>query len=137
MMQMPVAMSSCEAEVMACCSGCMAAAHIHMLLYDMKHLGTKSYNNKRLALPNPPTVIMVDNEAAVKMSMNDKLTKHTRHISRRFHYVREGFKTKLHRITWCPGEDMLADIMTKSTDPSKTIPQRDKAYFKLPKFLWN
>ena len=71
---------------MAACSGCIAAAHLHMLLYDMKHLGTKNYNNGRLALPNPPTVIMVDNEAACKMSLNDKLTKHTRHISRRFHY---------------------------------------------------
>ena len=79
-------MSSCEAEVMAACSGCIAAAHLHMLLYDMKHLGTENYNNGRLALPNPPTVIMVDNEAACKMSLNDKLTKHTRHISRRFHY---------------------------------------------------
>ena len=67
MLQIPVAMSSCEAEVMAACSGCMAAAHLHMLLYDMKHLGTKNYNNGRLALPNPPTVIMVDNEAACKM----------------------------------------------------------------------
>ncbi len=137
MMQIPVAMSSCEAEVMASCSGCMAAAHIHMLLYDMKYLGTKSYNAKKLALPNPPTVIMVDNKAAVQMSINGKLTKYTRHISRRYHYVKEGVKLKLHAITWCPGEDMLADITTKSTDPAKTTPQRDRAYYKLPKFLWN
>jgi hypothetical protein len=36
-LQMPVhvAMSSCEAEVVACCSGCMAAAHMHI---------TKHYN---------------------------------------------------------------------------------------------
>ena len=135
MLQIPVAMSSCEAEVMAACSGCMAVAHLHMLLYDMKYLGTKNYNSGKLALPNPPTVIMVDNEAACKMSLNDKLTKHTRHISRRFHYVREGSKLKLHQITWCPGEDMLADIMTKSTDPAKTTPHRDRAYYHLPDFL--
>ena len=66
MLQIPIAMSSCEAEVMASCSGCMAAAHIHMLLYDMKHLGTKTYDAKKLTLPNPPTVIMVDNKAAVR-----------------------------------------------------------------------
>ena len=47
--QVPVAMSSCEAEVMASCSGCMAAAHIHMLLYDMKYLGTKEYNSQYAA----------------------------------------------------------------------------------------
>ena len=134
-LQVPVAMSSCEAEVMASCSGCMAAAHIHMLLYDMKYLGTKDYNSHRLTLPNPPTVIMVDNQAAVQMSLNDKLTKHTRHISRRFHYVTQGSKSNLHKLEWCPGEDMLADIMTKTTDPSKTSPQRDRAYYSLPKFL--
>ena len=135
MLQTPVAMSSCEAEVMAACSGSMAAAHLHMLLYDMKYLGTKRYNNSQLALPNPPTVVMVDNEAACKMSLNDKLTTHTRHISRRFHYVRQGSKMKLHVINWCPGEDMLSDIMTKSTEPSKTTPHRDRAYYKMPKFL--
>ena len=135
MLQIPVAMSSCEAEVMAACSGSMAAAHLHMLLYDMKYLGTKRYNNSQLALPNPPTVVMVDNEAACKMSLNDKLTKHTRHISRRFHYVRQGSKMKLHVINWCPGEDMLSDIMTKSTEPSKTTPHRDRAYYRMPKFL--
>ena len=135
MLQIPIAMSSCEAEVMAACSGCMAAAHLHMLLYDMKYLGTKKYNNSQLALPNPPTVVMVDNEAACKMSLNDKLTKHTRHISRRFHYVRQGARMKLHIINWCPGEDMLSDIMTKSTDPGRTTPHRDRAYYKLPKFL--
>ena len=135
MLQVPIAMSSCEAEVMAACSGCMAAAHLHMLLYDMKYLGTKHYNNAQLALPDPPTIIMVDNQAACRMSMNDKLTKHTRHISRRYHYVRQGAKMKLHAINWCPGDDMLADIMTKSTDPAKTTPHRERAYFKLPKFL--
>lgn len=134
-LQVPVAMSSCEAEVMASCSGCMAAAHIHMLLYDMKYLGTKDYNCTKPALPDPPTIIMVDNQAAVQMSLNDKLTKHTRHISRRFHYVTQGAKKNLHKLEWCPGEDMLADIMTKSTDPSKTSPHRDRAYYSLPKFL--
>ena len=92
MLQIPVAMSSCEAEVMACCSGSMAAAHIHKLFNnDMKYLGTKRYDEKQLALPNPPSVIMVDNKLVCKMSLNNKLTKHTRHISRRYHYVSEGF----------------------------------------------
>jgi hypothetical protein len=134
-LQTPVAMSSCEAEVMACCTGCMAAAHIHMLLYDMKHLGTKAYDNTQSSLPNPPTVVCVDNEAACKMSLNDKLTKHTRHISRRYHFVRQGTKDNVHQITWCPGDDMLSDIMTKSTDPAKTTPHRNRAFYKLPKFL--
>lgn len=135
MMSVPIAMSSAEAEYMSACSGCMAAAHLHMLLYDFKHLGTKNYNKSQLALPEPPTVVMVDNDAAVKISLNDRLTKHTRHISRRFHYVREGRKMKLHFLVWCPGRLMLADIMTKTQEASKMEPNRDKAYFRLPKHL--
>ena len=42
---------------------------------------------------------------------------------------------KLHIVNWCPGDDMLSDIMTKSTDPGKTTLHRDRAYYKLPKFL--
>jgi len=135
-LQIPVAMSSCEAEVMSACSGSMAASHVHMLLYDMKYLGTKQYNEKQLALPNPPTVIMVDNESACKMSLSDKLTKHTRHISRRYHYMREGYKLGVHRLHWCPGEDMLSDAQTKTQESTKINPQRDRSYYKLPSFLW-
>ena len=131
----PIAMSSAEAEYMSACSGCMAAAHLHMLLYDFKYLGTKNYNKSQLALPSPPTVIMVDNEAAVKISLNDRLTKHTRHISRRFHYVREGKKMGLHIVVWCPGDLMMADITTKTQESTKIDPHRDRAYFRLPKHL--
>ena len=134
-LSIPVAMSSCEAEVMSAASGCMAAAHLHMLLYDIKYLGTKSYNDTQLALPNPPTVLLVDNQAACKMSINDKLTRHTRHISRRFHFVREGQKLKLHNITWCPSDNMLADITTKTQAATKINPHRDRAYFRLPKHM--
>jgi hypothetical protein len=36
----PVAMSSSEAELMGACTGCMAVAHIRMLLYDIEYLRT-------------------------------------------------------------------------------------------------
>ena len=73
----------------------LAAAHIHMLLYDMRHLGTKTCDEKKSTLPNPPTVVMVDNKAAVQMSLNGKLTKHTRHISRSALVVGEELATSV------------------------------------------
>eukprot|EP00957_Ditylum_brightwellii_P033702 2554823-Ditylum_brightwellii.AAC.1 len=60
---------------MAECSVCMAAAHVHMVPYDFNFLGTPDYDKIQVALPNSPTVIMCDNQAAVHMAKNDQITK--------------------------------------------------------------
>jgi hypothetical protein len=80
-MPIPVSMSSAEAEYVSSCSGSMAASHTRMLLYDYKHLGTDHYSKVNQILAIAPSVLMVDNQAAVQMSMNDKLMKLTHHIS--------------------------------------------------------
>eukprot|EP00957_Ditylum_brightwellii_P156458 11907205-Ditylum_brightwellii.AAC.1 len=67
----PIAMSSAESEYMAACSVCMTAAHVHMVAYDFNFLGTLNYDKIQVALPNPPTVIMCDNQAAVHMAKHD------------------------------------------------------------------
>ena len=41
-------------------------------------------------------------------------TKHTRHIARIMHFVRNGKKCKMHNIDWCEGGLQLADIATKN-----------------------
>ena len=48
------------------------------------------------------------------MAKNGKDTKHTRHIARRMHFVRNGEKCKMHKIDWCEGGLQLADIATKN-----------------------
>eukprot|EP00957_Ditylum_brightwellii_P150313 11446973-Ditylum_brightwellii.AAC.1 len=83
-------MPSAESEYMAAYSAFMATAHIHMMSYDFSFLGTPNYDKTQLALPNPPTAIMCDNQAAVHMAKNDQMTKRSCYILRRFHYVREG-----------------------------------------------
>jgi hypothetical protein len=42
-------------------------------------------------------------------------TKHTRHILRRFHYVREEVDSGRFRLFWIKTDDELADIGTKQT----------------------
>ena len=39
--------------------------------------------------------------SAVCMDKNVEDTKHTRHISRRIYFVRNGEKCNLHKIYWC------------------------------------
>jgi hypothetical protein len=131
----PVAMSSAESEYMSACSACMAASHLRMLLYDHKYLGTTRYSKIKQMLDMAPSVLMVDNQAAVQMGMNDKLTKLTRHIARRFHYVREGIKQGHHNLYWISKEHQLADILTKTQSATIIDPLLNRAMFRLPTFL--
>jgi hypothetical protein len=133
----PVAMSSAESEYMSACSACMAASHVRMLLYDYKHLGTERYSKVNQMIDMAPSILMVDNQAAVQMGMNDRLTKLTRHISRRYHYVREGIKQGLHRLYWISKEHQLSDILTKTQSATLINPHLSRAMFRLPKFLSN
>ena len=50
------------------------------------------------------------------MDKNDKYTKHTRNISRKVNFVRNGEKCKVHWIGWCEGGLQLAGIETKNVD---------------------
>ena len=44
------------------------------------------------------------------MAWNGKYTKHTRHIARIVHFLRNEEKCKMHNIDWCEGGLKLADI---------------------------
>ena len=106
-------MSSADSEYMAACSVCMTATHIHMMAYDFNHLGTTSYDKTQVSLPNPPMIIMCDNQAAVHMAKNDQITKRNCHISRRFHYVRQGITQNEHKFSWIGTKFQQADPLTK------------------------
>jgi hypothetical protein len=134
-MPTPVAMSTSEAEYMAACSATMATAHIRMLLYDMTYLGTKQWRESTQRLPTIPSILMVDNEATVQIAKNGKLTRKTRHIERRFHFVRQGQQDGTHQLHWIPCESQLADILTKTQTSSKIDPHLSKIFCTLPDHL--
>jgi hypothetical protein len=131
-MPTPIAMSTSEAEYMAACSASMATAHIRMLLYDMTYLGTKHWRESMQRLPTIPSILMIDNEATVQIAKNGKLTRKTRHIERRFHYVRQGQQDGIHQLHWIPCDSQLADILTKTQVSSKIDQHIDKVFCTLP-----
>ena len=45
-------------------------------------------------------------------------TNKTKHINIRFHFVRDLIKDGTIALTWCPTENMLADILTKFSLPA-------------------
>ena len=59
-------------------------------------------------------IIILDSNSTVCMDNNSKDTKHTKHISRRVYFVRNGEKCKMHKIDWCEGGLQLEDIATNN-----------------------
>ena len=56
------------------------------------------------------------------MDNNGKYTKHTRHIGRIMHFVRNGEKYNMHKIDWCDRGLQLADIGTKNVGEPDLTP---------------
>jgi hypothetical protein len=100
----PVALSSAETEYNKGCLAMMATSHLHMLLAEL--VGTSDESLE-------PTNIYFDSRSAMAMGSNFRDTKHTRHILRRYHYVREGVQSKRFSMCWIQTLLQLADIGTK------------------------
>ena len=57
------------------------------------------------------------------MAKNGRDTKHTRHIARIMHFVRNGEKWNMHKIYWCEGGLQLADIVTNNVSEPDLTPR--------------
>ena len=74
-------------------------------------------------VPKEAPLIVLDSKYAMGMAKNDMGTKHTRHIARRIHFVRNGEKRKMHKIDWCEGGMQLADIDTNNVSEPDLTPR--------------
>jgi hypothetical protein len=100
----PVTLSSAEAEYNEGCLAMTATSHLRMLLAEFQGATDESME---------PTNIYFDSKSAIVMGSNFHDTKHTRHILRRYHYVREGIRSKRFNMQWLQTLVQLADIGTK------------------------
>ena len=99
--QATVAKSSTEAEYVALSKATQEAIWLRRLLNS---LGDEIRS---------PTTIFEDNQGAIDLSKNPKHHDRTKHIDICHHFVRERVATKEIAVTYCPTEEMTADIMTK------------------------
>ena len=74
-------------------------------------------------VPKEAPLIFLDSKYAMCMAKNGKDTKHTRHIARRIHFVRNGERCKMQKIDWCEGGLQLADIATKNVSEPDITPR--------------
>ena len=94
----------------------MALAHFRMFVHEL-------LNEDPDIVPKESPLIVLDSKSAMCMDKNVRDTKHTRHIARIMHFVRNGEKCKMHKIGWCEGGLQLADIGTKNVSEPDLTPR--------------
>ena len=101
--QQCVALSSCEAELIAASAAACEIVYLRGLLAEM---GVPQH---------APTVLYVDNQGAVELSKDAKSCHRSRHVLRRFFKVRELVHSGEIVVKWVDTNSNKADLLTKST----------------------
>ena len=74
-------------------------------------------------VPKEAPLIVLDGKLPICMAKKCKDTKHTRYISRRMNFIKNGEKCKMHRIYLCEGGLQLVDIGTKNVSEPDLTPR--------------
>ena len=80
-------------------------------------------NKDPYIVPKEAPLVLLDSKSDICMAKNSMDTKHTRHISRRIHFVRNGEKCKMHKIDWYEGGLQLENIGTKNVSEPDLTPR--------------
>jgi hypothetical protein len=99
--QSTVSLSSAEAEYMAISAATQEILWIRQLL------------NEITFIQNQPTLLYIDNQAAIAISENDTHHSRTKHIDIRHHFIRDAIKDNTVKVKWINSQNQLADILTK------------------------
>lgn len=97
-----VALSKTEAEYMAACEGAKFASWIRSFLFDI-------FQQVEGAIP-----FFIDNTSAIDIATGDGIKAKSKHIDRRFHYLRDQINLGLLHVQYISTVDMKADFLTKS-----------------------
>ena len=97
-----VALSSCEAEFMAATEAAKQAIWLQELFSEM--VGEACVK----------ITIRVDNKSAIALTKNPVFHGRSKHIHRRFHFIRECVENEQVEVEHVPGNEQRADILTKS-----------------------
>lgn len=111
--QETVALSSCEAEFMAATDAAKQAMWIQELLGEIQ--GTECEK----------VSIMIDNKSAIALTKNPVFHGRSKHIHRRYHFIRECVDNELIEVHHIAGTMQRADILTKALGRSKFKEMRE------------
>jgi len=122
--QSVVALSSMESEYIAACSATQEAMWLKSVLEELG-----------LGCPKP-LLIAEDNKSTIEFADHPGHHRKTKHIQRRFHYVREQIQEGNIRLKYCKGEDNIADIFTKPLYPDDFCRHRSQLVTRIPARLF-
>ena len=94
----------------------MALAIFRMLVHEL-------LNEDPDMVPKEDPLIVLDSKSTMFLANNGRDTKHTRHIARRMHFVRNGEKYKMQKIDWCEEGLKLEDIGTRNVSEPDLTPR--------------
>jgi hypothetical protein len=97
-----VTLSTAEAEYVAATHAAKEAIWLRRLIFEL------------FSIPPSPTTLFCDNQAAIKLAIDDNYHARTKHIDIRFHFIRQAITDDTLTLIYCPTDDMTADILTKS-----------------------
>ncbi|CAL9243066.1 unnamed protein product [Arabidopsis halleri] len=97
-----VALSSCEAEFMAATEAARQAIWLQEILSEIMGWKTEKI------------LIKIDNKSAIALTKNPVFHGKSKHIYKRYHFIRECIKNEVVDVEHVPGEEQKADILTKA-----------------------
>ena len=108
-----VALSSCEAEFMAGTEAARQAIWLQDLLSEVT------------GEPCETVLIRIDNQSAIALTRNPVFHGKSKHIHKRYHFIRECVENGQVEVEHVPGEEQKADILTKALGRIKFKEMRD------------
>ena len=96
-----VALSSTEAEYMAS-SNATTQAWLRKLFNELNFLQPT------------PAKLLLDNQSAIALASNPQFHAQSKHIDIRHHFIRSCIADGQVQLYWCPTNEMIANILTKS-----------------------
>jgi transposase InsO family protein len=115
-----VAFSTVEAEYIGTSDAAKEAIWIRNLFASLhkKEIKSETDDPNELATEKGdsiiPQQIFVDNQGAMQLAKDPKFHERTKHISVRYHFVRDACEREIIRLSYLPTSDMVADILTKA-----------------------
>lgn len=105
--QQTVALSTCEAEYVALAATVQEALYLSQLLKDMDHNLEQT------------TKVFEDNQGTIHLAKNPVNRQRSKHVDIKYNFIRSNVLQGKIVLVYCPTENMVADVFTKSSTRAK------------------
>src|SRR5216683_2606408 len=97
-----ITLSTAEAEYVAATHAAKEALWLRRLLFEL------------FPSLETPTILFCDNQATLRLIEDDNYRARTKHIDKRYHFIRKVMQNGALQLIYCPTDNMAVDILTKA-----------------------